>query len=257
MNKISDLEIRKIKDYYNSISKKYEERYRYPFGSFFYGSELLIILEIAKFDGKVILDIGTGTGRFIHYIKDIAKEVVGIDVSKNMVRIATTKNRTLPNVNFIIMSGNKLGFRNCVFDNVVCIGTFEYVSDFSEYFKEVNRVLKKGGDFVFTCHNSNCLLALLDRIKKMTNESSHISRHSVKHIIKEALEHNFRFIDYRSTFFIPVSILSRLINWLNILRCPTILEITIELFNGINRFFGKNRITKIFGSELIVLLQKI
>lgn len=95
-----------------------------------------------------LLDIGTGNGYVLSEVckllKNILeKEMVGVDLSKEMVKEAQNRNNGLSQIKIIQGDNYELPFADNYFDVV----TNKLATNFS--FSEVFRVLKKGGLFIF------------------------------------------------------------------------------------------------------------
>lgn len=92
-----------------------------------------------------ILDLGTGTGYVPKMLCQLTKadfKIIGIDLSQDMLDIAKQENMD-KRIIYKLADNYKLAFRNNSFDIV----TNKLSTQFS--FKEVHRVLKKNGIFVF------------------------------------------------------------------------------------------------------------
>lgn len=98
--------------------------------------------------GKKVLDYGCGHGMHaISIAKMAAKEVIGIDLSEESLKIAEQRaNRELLNdrVKFIKMDAEKLELPDNFFDIVFDGGAFSSI-DINKAFSETKRVLKPGG----------------------------------------------------------------------------------------------------------------
>jgi ubiquinone/menaquinone biosynthesis C-methylase UbiE len=102
-----------------------------------------------SYEGKVIADIGCGTGR--HWGNLFSKKpsrLIGYDVSKKMLRILRQK---FPQAETHVLKGNSLqalpdGSCDIIISNLV-IG---YIEDLGEAFAEWNRVLKHNGVVMIT-----------------------------------------------------------------------------------------------------------
>ena len=96
---------------------------------------------------KVLL-LGCGTGDESLLLKEYnVSEIVGIDISKESIKIA--KN-TYPNCKFYIGDMHKLPFDDNSFDFVYSSLAIHYSDKPEIVFKEVYRVLKKDGYFLFS-----------------------------------------------------------------------------------------------------------
>jgi len=99
--------------------------------------------------GKKILDWGCGSGIYAKLLTKKGAKVKGFDISEEMIKIAKKDN---PKLELKIGSGTKIPF-NGKFDIVVASLAIHYLKDWNNVFKEVRRVLKKGGFFVFSIGN--------------------------------------------------------------------------------------------------------
>lgn len=92
--------------------------------------------------GMKLVDIGCGTA---HIIQELAKcknsELVGLDLSAAMLKIAKSNTRSLQNVSLIRADGFRLPFRDCIIDIVI-----NRLADYSP--QEAYRVLKSDGFFL-------------------------------------------------------------------------------------------------------------
>jgi len=107
--------------------------------------------------GDVILDVGTGSGLAVRELckaKPSVGLVVGIDSSEAMIRLARRRaaSAALANVKFLKMRAEDLCFPNDFFDVVVSNCGIEVVG-FSQFVKEISRVLRPGGLFAFNDWN--------------------------------------------------------------------------------------------------------
>ncbi|MEO0178125.1 MAG: class I SAM-dependent methyltransferase [candidate division WOR-3 bacterium] len=137
----------KVKDFFNEIAQFYDiimNDVDYKEWAF-YIDEI-----IKKFQGKKkILDLGCGTGNLDIILKNKGYDIIGLDMSFNMLKLAKEKNlKNLVNASFF-----KIPFKNEQFD--VVISTFDSlnnvndIDELKKVFLEAYRVLKIGGIFTF------------------------------------------------------------------------------------------------------------
>ena len=100
------------------------------------------------------LEIGCGSGRFLVALAPELLSIVGIDISKNMVKIAAERCRSIANVDVIASDGRTFGtpLRNR-FDLILAVDSFPYIIEAGieiaiANIKEVRRVLRPGGRFL-------------------------------------------------------------------------------------------------------------
>lgn len=92
-------------------------------------------------DIRSVLDIGCGPGRYAREFLRLKKQVVGIDISANMLEMAKQLcNKESPSENFTFINSDYLNFqleRPC--DASVLIGFFDYIEDPAVIFKKLVR----------------------------------------------------------------------------------------------------------------------
>ena len=107
-------------------------------------------------DKSYILDIcsRTGNGSVYFHKKRKIKKVICADVTKKMQKICFN-NLTNKKINFEtnLFSKLPLDFNNNEFDAIICFETLEHIYPPETFIKELNRVLKPGGELLLTCPN--------------------------------------------------------------------------------------------------------
>lgn len=95
-----------------------------------------------------ILDLGCGPGTISESLFEISENVWGIDISKDMVNIATERFVTAKSKSKIFFEtgdAENLKFQDNYFDAVVCLGLLRYLDSWKSGLKEIYRVLKPDG----------------------------------------------------------------------------------------------------------------
>ena len=140
-------------------------------------------------DGDKVLDLGCGAGRTTPYIHRITEQVVGADLSEILIRTAKEK---YPGIDFTVMDACRMDFPDDSFDVVV----FSYNGLCYLYpeekriaaIKEVHRVLRKDGYFIFSSFNRFLPLALHSLVNTIvtklfmgfsTNYKIHLTRYGI------------------------------------------------------------------------------
>jgi ubiquinone/menaquinone biosynthesis C-methylase UbiE len=99
--------------------------------------------------GNDALDFGCGTGRSTRFLKKLGFNVVGVDISENMIYQAK---KISPNEDYqLVEDGYFCQFRDSTFDLVLSIFTFDNIPTWEKKIKnlrEISRVLKTEGNFV-------------------------------------------------------------------------------------------------------------
>lgn len=101
-----------------------------------------------------VLEIGCGIGRIVEALAARVREVVGIDLSPEMVAAARRRTAALSNARIAACSGRDLaGFESASFELVLAVDSFPYVVEagpalVAALFAEVRRVLVPTGCFI-------------------------------------------------------------------------------------------------------------
>ncbi len=138
------------KELYNKNSSKWK-RTKAASLSDFTGRPPVIEL-CGDIEGKTVLDLGCGEGyvsRILIKQKPLILEAV--DISKEMIAQAKIQDSN-NEVNFNVGSAVKINHKDSFFDVVVGVFLYNYlsISEMIDSFREVHRVLKKGGNFIFS-----------------------------------------------------------------------------------------------------------
>lgn len=95
----------------------------------------------------LVLDVGTGTGIVAHAIAPLVKEVIGMDISQDMLDHSNWKG----NLYFIKRDVLKPIFYDGVFDKITARMVFHHITEGTQAgMDECYRTLKKGGLMVFS-----------------------------------------------------------------------------------------------------------
>ena len=117
--------------------------------------------------GQKVLDIATGTGM----VAIAAAQVIGnedriqaIDLSEGMIDKAqeNMSHAGLSNIDFHIMDGENLEFKNNYFDVITCSYGLFFMPDMSTALKSWLRVLKPGGKIIFSSFAPSAFTPLSD-----------------------------------------------------------------------------------------------
>jgi ubiquinone/menaquinone biosynthesis C-methylase UbiE len=123
---------------------------------------------------KSLLDIGCGGGRTTFLIYNLFRETIGLDINERLIHFAQEKARTedIP-LNFIVGDATQLCFPDNEFDNILfSYNGIEGIPSRQARLmclKEIYRVLKPNGVFIFTTHTLFSRVYLGFHIKKLIN----------------------------------------------------------------------------------------
>ncbi len=101
--------------------------------------------------GKQVLDLACGEGYNSRIMAKKGAKVTGIDFSKNQIKYAQEEeNNNKMGIEYFIQNASRLGrFKNNTFDIVVCFMALQDMNNYKKAVKEVKRVLKTQGRFIF------------------------------------------------------------------------------------------------------------
>ena len=106
--------------------------------------------------GSIVLDVGTGTGVFIHFLlREMGKggRIIALDFAEKMLRRARAKGFN-GNIDYLCADVTNIPLGNEIFDIIVCYSSFPHFQDKSRALAEMNRVIKRGGRLLI-CHTSS------------------------------------------------------------------------------------------------------
>tara|TARA_Y100000310_G_scaffold6386_1_gene7210 strand:- start:1474 stop:2151 length:678 start_codon:yes stop_codon:yes gene_type:complete len=109
-------------------------------------SKVIKLMNVKK--GDYVLDVGCGTGRYTKIFTQQAAKVVGIDFSRNMLKVAKHRVKKAEFKQTDITK--KLPFPDKTFDKIVCSLVISHIQNISPVLKEMKRVLKDDGFIVLT-----------------------------------------------------------------------------------------------------------
>lgn len=103
---------------------------------------------------SVILDLGCGYGRVAVRLAEKARQVTGIDISSDNIKLAE-KCFSLPNIRYHVMDAIALDFPDDTFDLTLCIqnGISAFRVNPEALIREALRVTRKGGLLLFSSYS--------------------------------------------------------------------------------------------------------
>ena len=124
-----------------------------------------------------ILDIGCGTGFFTGILSHMGHEVIGIDLTKEMIHLATVfAKQEKFDAQFLVMDAQNLEFKDASFDIVIARNVTWTLPDVPKAYQEWLRVLKKGGLLINIDGNYGA--------SSMT-DTSHLPQHHAHHHLSQ------------------------------------------------------------------------
>src|SRR6266536_4012070 len=97
-----------------------------------------------------VLDVGCGSGWATRVLAELAfnGRVTGIDISDEMVRVASESSSSFANVDFQVASAERLPFPDREFTHAFSMESLYYYANIPKALSELHRVLKPGSPFV-------------------------------------------------------------------------------------------------------------
>lgn len=99
--------------------------------------------------GQKILEIGSGNGAMVSYLKKEGFNITGTEINKKYIAFAKKQF----GVKLLPSKGESLPFKDKSFDVVLSFDVFEHIPDSNTHLQEVRRVLKDGGIYAFVTPN--------------------------------------------------------------------------------------------------------
>jgi 2-polyprenyl-3-methyl-5-hydroxy-6-metoxy-1,4-benzoquinol methylase len=162
---------------------------------------------IGRIADRVILDVGTGTGRAAVLLALGGANVTAVDASHEMLEVARRRAAdTGVRVNFQSGDAQELQFANRAFDVTVCLRVLMHVPDWQKCMSELCRVSERLVIFDYPSATSAALLHSLTRraihAAFGTTEAYRVFRHAA--ITKELERNGFRMRSVHRQFAMPV-----------------------------------------------------
>ena len=139
------------REFFNTMAEKWDTVCRHDLNKIKY---ILALLSIKN--GAKILDVGTGTGILIPFLKEQVGEqgeIIGIDVSEKMLEVAQRK-YSYDNVSFVCGDVLNANLPKEHFDFVICYSVFPHFDDKQSAINIMSRYLKCGGKYII-CHSQS------------------------------------------------------------------------------------------------------
>ncbi len=106
--------------------------------------------------GKDVLDLGCAGGFMSEAMAKRGANVTGMDPAKGAIEAARRHAETSDlRIRYDVGVGEALPYTDASFDAVVCVDVLEHVADLGQVLREVTRVLRPGGLFLFDTINRN------------------------------------------------------------------------------------------------------
>ena len=145
-----------------TVQNAYRERYRAlrP-GWSSSGDQLEAMVRSHATPSSRVLDLGCGRGGVVELVWRDVKLAAGLDPD-----VPSLSEHRAPGMPTVRGVGEHIPFGGETFDLVVCVWVLEHLRDPAQALREVRRVLRSGGHFIFVTPNVRNPLVLANRIGK-------------------------------------------------------------------------------------------
>ena len=161
-----------------------------------------------KLGGELILEAGSGSGRFTDHVVKTGAMCVSFDYS-NAVEANYRSNGHNKNLLIIQASILEMPFEDNYFDRVLCIGVLQHTPDPRQSFKLLIKVLKKGGHI--------CTDIYLKNFAKFYLSPKYLIHYFTKRMDPERLyKKTVKYINFMwpiARFFMKIPKIGKKINW--------------------------------------------
>lgn len=193
---------RQVRKQYNQTSNQKVKKYRDPFWRFYYRMSYGKFVQneinaVGRSRESIrILDVGTGAGLYVYFVRGENREIIGIDISSTAVE---TANQELgEDASFLLGDGENLSFPDQTFDVVLGMGTAEYITDLDPLLAEFKRVLRPSGRVILSTHNANAYRSRTDK-----NGSVPVAAHSIADLTVSFDKHGLQLVSSRTIYTVP------------------------------------------------------
>lgn len=190
---------------FDSYAAEYDLWYQTPEGRYADVLERELFLRLIQPEpGQSLLDVGCGTGHNLAFFKELGLEVAGIDASKSMLDIASSKFGA--EVGLYHGRAEELPFDNNSFDIVTLITLLEFAPDSARVLEEAARVAR--AQIYLGILNKASLLGISRRVKgrfrhSIYNRARFYSIWEIKAMVGKAIGEAP--LDWQSALFFPLS----------------------------------------------------
>jgi SAM-dependent methyltransferase len=184
------------------------------------GNDVMMWIDLVFFKKYFIgaknnLEIGCGNGKVSDWLNSHGVNLEAIDISKDAINIAQTKNR---NTKYFCGDIFDFGGKNGKYDVIFSMHVFEHIKEIDKTLSEIKRILNHSGKLVFRIPNSNSVEAKIAGKKWFHwDEPYHVYHWKDEEIIELLRKHNFinisvnyKLIEYKQVLLYSV------LNWLGI-----------------------------------------
>ena len=120
----------------------------------FLEEEILFVLEKIEFN-DIVLDLGCGYGRVSTRLLQKAKQVIGIDISEENIKLAVEQFKPSDSIDYLAMDAADLAFQDGCFDTTICVqnGISAFKIEPQRLVSEALRVTKSTGRVLISSYS--------------------------------------------------------------------------------------------------------
>ncbi len=148
---------------HDELSREYEKRQEQNYSqiySSYWNDQFLSRIPV---DANRILEVGCGTGGLMRDLLTPGRRVVGLDISKGMLKRAEQSIGISEKLAWVVSPGESIPFKDSVFDVLCFRGAFHHMADEKAALSEAHRVLKEGGLIILSEPNDDSVLLRFPR----------------------------------------------------------------------------------------------
>lgn len=159
-------------DQYSPYFDKHLVQYlHYQVPSLLYDAvQKVLVTDNAK--AEMVLDLGCGTGLAGEKFRLLAKKLIGVDLSQNMINLAKKKN-IYDELLFMDMTEVLQSFDHNV-DLIIAADSLVYSGALKEVFKGISKALKPGGYFAFTDEKTETYPYILQKTARFAHSKAYL-----------------------------------------------------------------------------------
>ena len=118
---------------------------------------------------NLMLDVACGNGRYFNMLLGHTNQLIGVDFSPDMLKMAKSKADILADrrVNVLLGDLTQLPFIDSLFDLIVCIEVLEHVPNWERAISEFHRLLKPCGSLVISTPNKFSMYGLTRYVSRL------------------------------------------------------------------------------------------
>jgi ubiquinone/menaquinone biosynthesis C-methylase UbiE len=141
-------EERIVADVFDYGAENYCLRFNTVFDEFLANFEKKRILREFTDTKGLLLDVGSGWGRYAIELTKMGLDVVGMDISRKMLETAMFRRERKTKHYLVQAEALQLPFKDNTFDDVLFVRSLKYIKDYFGVLDEVSRVLRCKGKLV-------------------------------------------------------------------------------------------------------------